>query len=125
LQTLLPPLRADQDPTIRCLLVKSLRSTLHRTLSNSSLTWLCNEIIANVFREDSLDVRKEIFHLIVDKCNMTPEDSAEANEVVKCLCTQIRAMVKEMRVECADLLCSIKHIADATVVQMIQKESFF
>jgi hypothetical protein len=54
---------------------------------------------------------------MVDRCNYN--ETEIPNDVVKCLCTQIRAMVKEMRVECSDLLCQIKQIPDSTVVQMI------
>ena len=75
LQTLLPPLRADQDPIIRLTLVKILRSKLQKILpTNESLSWLCNEITSTVFREENLEVKSEIFSIMVDKCNLMSEN---------------------------------------------------
>jgi hypothetical protein len=48
-----------------------------------------------------MEVRKEIFKMIVDRSNRDP---AHVNDAVKQLCTQIRAMVKVMRIFCAGLL---------------------
>ena len=60
--------------------------------------------------------------MIVDRSNRDP---TLVNDAVKQLCTQIRAMVKGMRIFCAGLLQELKQIPEPTVVQMIQKESFF
>lgn len=49
-----------------------------------------------------------------------------ANELVKVLCIEIRAMDKDMRIFCADLLTKIDEcVPTQTVVQMMQKESMF
>ena len=49
-----------------------------------------------------------------------------ANELVRVLCVEIRAMDKDMRIFCADLLTQIDEcVPTQTVVQMMQKESMF
>lgn len=47
------------------------------------------------------------------------------NDAVKLLCSQIRAMDKDMRIFSADLLQTLPLLPESTVAQMLQKESFF
>jgi hypothetical protein len=55
---------------------------------------------------------------------VTKEEAA--NELVKVLCIEIRAMDKDMRIFCACLLTKIDEcVPTQTVVQMMQKESMF
>jgi hypothetical protein len=47
------------------------------------------------------------------------------NDAVTALCIQIRAMDKDMRIFCAELLQELHGIPESSIVQMLQKESFF
>jgi hypothetical protein len=72
-----------------------------------------DEICRGVFKEENMEVRKEIFRMIVDKCNREP---GTINDAVKLLCTQIRAMVKDMRIFSAGLLQELILIPEPTVI---------
>ena len=87
------------------------------------------------------EVKKLVYQLMVKRCiflaSLQPkEDEAAtqtaiskeeaANELVKVLCIEIRAMDKDMRIFCAGLLTQIDEcVPTQTVVQMMQKESMF
>lgn len=89
-------------------------------------------------KESKLDqhqeVKKLIYQLMVKRCvylaslpdgtSMSKEEAA--NELVRVLCVEIRAMDKDMRIFCAGLLTQIDEcVPTQTVVQMMQKESMF
>ena len=49
-----------------------------------------------------------------------------ANDLVRVICAEIRAMHKDMRIFCAGLLTQIDQcVPTTTVIQMMQKERMF
>lgn len=74
-----------------------------------------------MFKEENLIVRREIFRLIADRCNLLnarnlPVITEIVNQAVNSMCIQIRAMDKDMRIFCADLMCTLDFIPESTVV---------
>jgi hypothetical protein len=70
---------------------------------------------------------------MVERCIHLAKDSNQqavsneaANDLVRVICSEIRAMQKDMRIFCAGLLTQIDMcVPTATVIQMMQKEKMF
>jgi hypothetical protein len=86
--------------------------------------------------DQNQEVKKLVYQLMVKRCVFLaslPDDASTsiskqeaANELVRALCIEIRAMDKDMRIFCAGLLTQIDEcVPTSTVVQMMQKESMF
>ncbi|TNV86907.1 hypothetical protein FGO68_gene4412 [Halteria grandinella] len=125
--------RNDQDHIVRAALIKNLRLRIHRLYDRYRV--LYDKICEAPSKESNHEVRKEIFKLICEKSNMLYHQAQISkerfdindvvNEAVTALCTQIRAMDKIMRIYCAELLQELQGIPESSIIQMLQKESFF
>ena len=82
-------------------------------------------------QEKNFQVKKLILELMVQRCVHLAADPSQlaasneaANDLVRVICSEIRAMHKEMRIFCAGLLTQIDQcVPTPTVIQMMQKES--
>ena len=80
-----------------------------------------------VMQEKNFDVKKLILELMVQRCIYLAADPSQlaasneaANDLVRVICSEIRAMHKEMRIFCAGLLTQIDQcVPTATVIQMM------
>ena len=83
--------------------------------------------------EKNVHVKKLVLRLMVQRCIHLAADATQqlvsneaANDLVRVICSEIRAMHKDMRIYCAGLLTQIDMcVPTATVIAMMQKERMF
>lgn len=78
-------------------------------------------------QEKNFHVKKLVLELMVQRCIHLSQDSSQqavsneaANDLVRVICSEIRAMHKGMRILCAGLLTQIDQcVPTTTVIQMM------
>ena len=135
----------DQDFHVREVYLGLMRDLLPRFYAKNMKHFdsICTQ--EQVLSEKNFYVKKLILELMVQRCiylakvseggastasQQVPQTSISsndaANDMVRVLCTEIRAMHKDMRIFCAGLLTQIDQcVPTQTVIQMMQKESMF
>jgi hypothetical protein len=130
----------DQDYNVREVFLDFMRDLLPKFYLKNVRHFdsICTQ--EQVLSEKNFYVKKLILKLMVQRCTFlakaseggtqqqtqqaTISSNDAANDLVRVLCTEIRAMHKEMRIFCAGLLTQIDQcVPTQTVIQMMQKES--
>ena len=101
----------DQDYKVREVYIKLMRISLSKlyALNHAHYDSICTQ--EQVMQEKNFQVKKLVLQLMVQRCIHLVQDSSQqiisneaANDLVRVICSEIRAMHKEMRIFCAGLL---------------------